>query len=935
MKKMLFSVVTVVTILLAGSCQKEDFGSEAGNVVAYTVQLPGSLATKAAIGEDVSSVTELVYAVYRSEASEADDYLSAETCLYRKTATLTNGQATLYLELVNNQNFRVLFWAQDPDADIYDATDLKNVTIDYSGLDANQESYAAFAGSDFIKSGDVLTGRTVYLHRAVAQLNIATTPESMVLGEAGAGETSSMVTNVTLTSSQVTVNGLASSYNIADASVGNIITDDFVFDATDPALLSEQTLNVRNLGYRYISMNYVAFAPALGTNVEVDYTIVTNVGTITNEVSNVPVKPNYRTNIIGNLITSTSDYTVILDNEWPDDGKENMEIVTDGLVLNVNGDYEVTSSTGLAYAANNLFANGGNFYLTEELYDLSGYAVNPPSVPAGVVLNIYGETPVVTRAAVTLAGVTITGLDSLVGEIHGSVFISGINMADAGAVLVEKVASDATLVVSDCTASAIVGEGTVVDAGEVSTFAQLQAAVNSGVEEVTLVSDIEASDVLFIEKSVVINGSGFALSSSATRVARVKTSDLEVVINDLDMVSNAVRVGESDIRGISFDTSLNNVSLTLNDCSVDFTDASASDWAYAVNLSGSTGNCHLVINGGSYEGANVINVWGNNHDIVIDGATLTSLYLPNDLFAGADIRLENSGVSLVVRNSTFNGGHAYPVTQGTSASDNVLDVDDSNVDNTSLYGAEEVVPGLKKVPARNVYYVSTADGLAHFNTMCEDQSAGKAAELIFCKDIDFAGKTWTAVDSHADKAFYLSKIDGDGHTLSNFTVSGQAMFTRFAGSGNVEIKNLIFDNAAVTTSKINTAILVGHTYQNVLLDNVDVKNSHITGGYKVAPLIGTVYNESSSTIVATLRDCDVENTVVKAVSYDFCTTGMVAFVYAEDNDRIEFENCSVKDVLLYAPNVYSAHAAVYTTSSEDCFNEVEGVTVSNVTFENI
>jgi uncharacterized protein YjbI with pentapeptide repeats len=161
------------------------------------------------------------------------------------------------------------------------------------------------------------------------------------------------------------------------------------------------------------------------------------------------------------------------------------------------------------------------------------------------------------------------------------------------------------------------------------------------------------------------------------------------------------------------------------------------------------------------------------------------------------------------------------------------------------------------------------------------------------------------------------------------------MFTRFSGIGDVVVKDITFDNATVNSNgSINTAILTGHTYQNVLLDNVDVKNSSITGGYKVAPLIGTVYNEKESTITATLKNCDVENVTVTATSYDFCTTGMVAFVYADNNDKIEFENCTVKNVMLYAPNVYTAHAAIYTTGSETLFNEAEGVTVTNVNFEN-
>jgi c-di-GMP-binding flagellar brake protein YcgR len=102
--------------------------------------------------------------------------------------------------------------------------------------------------------------------------------------------------------------------------------------------------------------------------------------------------------------------------------------------------------------------------------------------------------------------------------------------------------------------------------------------------------------------------------------------------------------------------------------------------------------------------------------------------------------------------------------------------------------------------------------------------------------------------------------------------------------------------------------------------------------------MGTVYNESSTTITATLKNCDVENTTVKATSYDFCTTGMVAFVYEGNNDKIEFENCTVKDVKLYAkPNGYASHAAIYVNDAEtdDCFNEAAGVTVTNVTFEAI
>lgn len=240
-----------------------------------------------------------------------------------------------------------------------------------------------------------------------------------------------------------------------------------------------------------------------------------------------------------------------------------------------------------------------------------------------------------------------------------------------------------------------------------------------------------------------------------------------------------------------------------------------------------------------------------------------------------------------------------------------------------------------KVEGENAYVVANAEDLAALNTKMSEKSAGKNVVVYLVDDIDFTGKTWTPVDSHADTKFTFAKLDGKGHTISNLTINGQAMFTRFAGNQElVTIKDVTFDNATVASDKLNTSILTVQSYENVLLDNVDVKNSSITGGFKVAPLIATVYNEGSSTVTATLKNCDVENVTVKATSYDFCTAGMVAFVNAGDNDKIVFENCTVKDVKLIAPDdSYDAHAAIYTEGAGTLYNEAEGVTVSNVTFE--
>ena len=291
--------------------------------------------------------------------------------------------------------------------------------------------------------------------------------------------------------------------------------------------------------------------------------------------------------------------------------------------------------------------------------------------------------------------------------------------------------------------------------------------------------------------------------------------------------------------------------------------------------------------------------------------------------------LDGKGTGSII---LLNGAKAYI----DYLKDMLLDVAGGELISTKQINCvKPIAEGLTKDYSKNIYYVSSAAGLETMNTMFADKSAGKDAVLNLKDDIDFTGKSWTPVDSHADTKFTIKEINGNGHTISNLTINGQAMFTRFAGTGDVVVKNITFDNAKVESTGINVSVLTVQSYQNVLLDNVDVKNSSFKGAYKVAPLIGTVYNESPSAITATLKSCDVESCKVTCTSYDFCTTGMVAFVYEGNNDKIKFENCTVKDVSLFAnQNGYSSHAAIYVNDAEtdDCINEADGVTVTNVTF---
>ena len=204
MKKNIYSAAAMAFAFFAASCQQENLEPVASSsTVTYTVQVADAVATRA-IGDDVTAVNELVYEVYRTEAEETTEFTNVDNLLYHKTAEVKNGVATIEIEFVNDQNFTVLFWAHTKDNGVYNVENLTNVTITSPDV-ANNVNAQAFVGRDFVRDCVSDANGKVTLHRPVSQLNIATTPESLVF-EAETGETGS---TVLLEGSSVKVTGLA------------------------------------------------------------------------------------------------------------------------------------------------------------------------------------------------------------------------------------------------------------------------------------------------------------------------------------------------------------------------------------------------------------------------------------------------------------------------------------------------------------------------------------------------------------------------------------------------------------------------------------------------------------------------------------------------------------------------------------------------------
>ena len=459
------------------------------------------------------------------------------------------------------------------------------------------------------------------------------------------------------------------------------------------------------------------------------------------------------------------------------------------------------------------------------------------------------------------------------------------------------------------------------------TFADLKNALayaDAG-ETITLLADIEASEVLLIGKSVTIDGNDHKVTSSASRVFRVTTANTEVTLNNVNMVSSAKVVYPNDVRGISIDANLSNVKLTLNSCSVDFTDASANDWAYAVNISGNGTGHTLTVDGGTYEGANVINAHGANNTVVIKDATLNCTYPNHDQYSGAGIWvLQNQGSSVEATGNTFNGSNAIAFNLGTGTTL----TESNNTDNTVRYitgeGTESDPYLIKDVKQLVLFRDSVNAGETKYN------APGKWVALG--ADIDLAGINWVGIGSATAEHGFMGNFDGKTFKIKNLTITNPTLdadgyayaglFSITEGTANKQntIKNLTIENVTISTTGHIVSAAIAYPYYTIV-DNVKVcGNINIKGGDYTAGALAYTRRCMKASNISVIGNEDLQSViegtrVVGGVISDIQTNGGLA----------DYSNFTAKNLTIKGTSMVGGIAGLIAKQT------LKGAIVKNVT----
>lgn len=317
MKKILVYAAALLSMAFAASCQKEvspELGRGEAVNVTFTISNE-AIQSKAVVGEEPEWEKELTFGVYRNGTLLSPEVYTIENDFD------TDNEATVTVTLVKGQTYDFVFWADSKGTNYY-TVDLenKNVTVNYGGLAANNKYRDAwYATLEGYKVTDSNLNQNITLRRAVAQINVGTLDYDKAV-----------TAGVTVTKSEVTVKGVA---NVLDLFTGKTEGNvDVTFAAaalpmnTLPA--GENTLSVfrgadQATEYEYLSLNYVLVADNSADGTEkglvtfvVDFYEDGNDQPVNNpiEINNVPVRRNYRTNIISeNVLTDMSTFSIVID----------------------------------------------------------------------------------------------------------------------------------------------------------------------------------------------------------------------------------------------------------------------------------------------------------------------------------------------------------------------------------------------------------------------------------------------------------------------------------------------------------------------------------------------------------------------------------------------------------------------------------------------
>ena len=420
-KKLFLGMFAAAGMLFATSCSNDELdvvqsGNEAQ--VTFSLAAEGGIATRAI--SDGTGAKKLVYAVYNASGELIETIANTDVNgQIVDNSAFDNGLTeNVTITLAKGQQYTVAFWAQNPNCTAYTTTDLKNVTIDYAGLNNDETRDAFFKAETFTVTGN--TEIDVVLKRPFAQINVGVYQTDWDAAKAS---------GIEIEKSKVTIENAATSINLLTGEVGGEQTVEYGFDIIPAQFATPETLDVdldkdgTKENYVYLSMSYIlandettgyaktaledldfTFAPISGNNIN-----------FSEGLNAVPVQRNWRTNIIGKILTGDVTFNITIDPIY--DGEYNNG---EAQPVNINGVYYATIQDAVNNVKDGDVIKVATGKYTEVVKVASGKNVTLEAAGPNVVIAALDHQSNGTPSTVKVKGITFDNSITLAGWFTGT-----------------------------------------------------------------------------------------------------------------------------------------------------------------------------------------------------------------------------------------------------------------------------------------------------------------------------------------------------------------------------------------------------------------------------------------------------------------------------------------------------------------------------------
>lgn len=315
MKKIIYLLLTLP--LLFTSCQNDEQAvSEETVQVSFTAGLPQQMGTRASSS---LSVDKLYCAVFEN---------GVEITALREKIDITDTQNIVFApRLIRGRTYDITFWASKDGA--YNVTNMKSISRNQGVAEENFDAFTAC--TSITVNGNA--SQTITLYRPLAQLKLGVTEEDWN------GVANPATFNMTPTKIQLKLNAYTAFNALEGEAVGNNAEEiTYMLDATGELFdvtIAQSNGTSTNKTFKSIGMCYVLMQGTLQNESSTSPIIfsIFDQSTPANAIRKdvmipyVPLRSNYKTHLVGGLLTGTITYNIALSTgDYVTDDDHNKEI---------------------------------------------------------------------------------------------------------------------------------------------------------------------------------------------------------------------------------------------------------------------------------------------------------------------------------------------------------------------------------------------------------------------------------------------------------------------------------------------------------------------------------------------------------------------------------------------------------------------------------